>query len=219
MRGLGPVSSAIGTAIVRDLRTISIGFSRMVSMARMGFTAANTVSSPRLTVVNVISDSGEPTTVTDSGDCEAFGVGIGGGCSSGVAALLARGAALFLFRGDGFLVGSSWSTVMAVWSASNTSLGSTLALGAALFLGRPGLRLGVAGVSTVVVVFLLPVVDRRGLVDGAGANSSSLSSIFWVASAISSSDSIIAVRRVAAARRDGRDAMAAYMSKKSERCG
>src|SRR3569833_1338758 len=206
MRALGPVSSMIGTVMVRDLSTMSIGFSKMVSIARMGLTVAG-VSSPgrrwSLALVLVISASGVPGISAGSGEAEGFGVGMGiGGSSSGVVALAALGATLLRIRGDGFLAaGSASTTVMAGWSGSKISLGSTLAA-ARLFLGLPGF-LGVVGSS--VVVFRRPAVERRGLRVGAGAKSSSLSSAIYVAFPVStsSSESIMAVRLVAA-RRDGR---------------
>jgi len=82
-----------------------------------------------------------------------------------------------------------------------------LAAGATLFLGLPGFR-GVVGASAIV--FRRPAVDFRGLrVDCAGSKSSSLlSAASCDASATSSSESITAVRRVAA-RLDGRVDMVA----------
>lgn len=201
MRGIGPLSSTMGMAMVRDFKTMSIGFSRIVSIALTGLTAASRVSSAcrrcSLIVVDVMSASGVlGRSPEGSGDAEGFGVG-SGTSSSGVAALDVLAATLLRFRGEGFFTGSSWSAV-AVRSGSRISLASE---GAILFFGRPRL-LGVAGGSMV-----LRLLCRRGLLLSAtGLNSSSLSSaIFCVVSAAisSSSESITAVLRVAA-RREGR---------------
>ena len=157
------------------------------------------------------------------GDIEAFGVGMGG-CNSGVAALDAPGATLLLvLRTTGFCTLSSWSavevTVCAVWSGSNTSLGSMLELGAMLlFLGRPRRGFGVAGsgVGSCIAVLRRVAVVRRA---GAGVkSSSSSSSTFTGASAISSSEvsTMAAVRRVVR-RVDCRVAMVSVLIKQITR--
>src|SRR6266699_2716433 len=94
MRAFGPVFSTMGTVIVRDFNTISMGFSKMVSIAFIGLTAANVPSGDRccsFRAALVISDSGVPKI---SGDADGLGVGMGGGIS-GVTDPSALGAILF----------------------------------------------------------------------------------------------------------------------------
>lgn len=106
------------------------------------------------------------------------------------------GAALFLFRGDAFLVGDSGSGCM-VCSGSKISEGSMFSL-AVLFLARPPVR-GVA--ATEVVVFRLAAGAFRGLFVGAGMKSSPLSSsILACICSSSSSESTTIFLRVAALR-------------------
>jgi hypothetical protein len=181
-------------------------------------------------MADVMSAKGTLCSCAAAGDTEGFGV-ISGGSSSGVADLLARGATLLRLAWAGFLRGASSSSgavvavvvvvvaVAAVWSGSNTSLGSTMEGGATLLFlgGRPRRLGGAAGsgasadadVEVVVVLLLLLWVARRGLGAGAGVKSSPLSSAAaWGVSAESSSEESTTTCRRAAARRDGRVDMA-----------
>ena len=80
VRAFGPVSSTIGAAMDLDFNTISIGFSKMVSMARIGFTADDWLSAVRGLSLrdSVISARGVPCNSDGSGDCEGCGVGSDG---------------------------------------------------------------------------------------------------------------------------------------------
>ena len=186
-------------------------------MVPKGFAAAAATSTGdilcSLILWFVISPSGMPCRLEGSGDAEGLGVG-NEGVNSGVASLMdLRGATLLRFRGEAFLVGDSGSTTVATDATDATdSSGSRILLASAatLFLAR--LARGAEAVA--VDVFLLPVVDLRGLFAGTGVNSSSLSSLIAGASAISSSssESMMAARWLAAARLDGRVDMVLCLS-------
>ncbi len=57
IRAFGVVFSTTGIVMVRDLRTISIGFSSSVSMALMGLVAASKVSSWSRRVSFIVVDA------------------------------------------------------------------------------------------------------------------------------------------------------------------
>jgi hypothetical protein len=188
-----------------------------------------------LTAVLVISANG--TFWRFAGDTEAFIEG-SGGCSSGVADLVARGATLLRFFLGGVPSSSGDADVVvvvvavvdvdaAVWSGSNPSLGSTMGGGGTLlfFGGRPR-RLGAgagagagAGVGVSAMVLLL-ADGRRGVATGAGVKSSPLSSsssssssslsslVVGVASGVPSSDDDSTIAVRRVARRVGRVDMA-----------
>lgn len=187
IRAFGPVSSTTGAAIERDLSTISIGFSKTVSNALMGLTTEDWLSAVRgrSLRVSVISARGVVCNSEGSGDCDGFGVGIGGGNSGVLELRVPRTGALFLFRGEAFLVGESGAGVIIVASASNISEGSTFSLPPPL-LGRPEV-LGVLAMT--FVVFRLVAGAFRGDFLGAGVKSSSLSSSLILDCASSSSSS------------------------------
>ena len=104
VRAFGPVGSSIwGTVIALDLTTISIGFSRTVSI---GLTFTNSCSFSDVTVCSlivalVISDNGVAWSCEGSGVWDDFGVGKGGGGSADTERRLFLGAAVLLrFRGE-----------------------------------------------------------------------------------------------------------------------
>ena len=201
VRALGPVSSTTGAAIALDLSTISIGFSNMVSIARIGLIADAGSSTGRgLSFrVSVMSASGVEGSTLGSGDCDGAGVGRGGAKSGAVdfRGLRTRAGALLIFLGD-FFVGESGSRIVLCSTGSSISDGSTLSLGTRLLL-----VVVLVVVATEFVVFLRPAGAFRGLFFGAGVKSSSSSiSILVLWSSSSSSESTTTFLRLAP-RRDG----------------
>ncbi len=176
MRAFGPASSTTGAAVDLDFKTISIGFSKTVSIALTGFTMEDWLLDVpgRSLMVFVMSASGTSFGIEGSGDADGFGVGNGGGSSGVVDDLEAFTGALLRFRGEAFLVGDSGPGVI-VCSGSNISEGSMFSF-ATIFFGRPLPRTGKLS-ATVFVVFLLDAGAFLGLFLGAGVKSSSLSSI------------------------------------------
>lgn len=207
VRAFGPVSSTTGAAIDLDFSTMSIGFSKIVSMALMGLIVDASPSAVRGRSFKDSVMSARGVWISDgSGDCEGFGVGSGGG-RSGVADFRGRrtrDGALFILRGDPRLVGDSGSMIVLSSAGSRISDGSISPV-SRLFFPRPVVR-GVA--ATEVVVFLLPAGALRGLRLGAGAgvksSSSSRSILEVIISSSSSSDSMTNFFRAAAALREGR---------------
>jgi hypothetical protein len=202
VRALGPVSCTTGIAFDLDFSTISIGFSRTVSIGLIDLIWELWLSAVRgrSLSVAVISASGALCSWDGSGDIEGCGVGNGGGKSGAGVVRDVRVGALFRLRGDARLdgdSGSGWTDC----SGSNSSVGSIFSL-LSVFLDLPDV-LGVVAIE--LVVFRLDCVCLRGLFCGAGVKSSSLSSSTFCMLCISSSssdDSTTTFRRVAA-RLDG----------------
>lgn len=168
-----------------DFKTISIGFSKTVSIALIGFTRDDWLSAVRgLSLsVSVISANGVPWRFEGPGDTEGCGVGRGGGSSDADDTLDPLIGILFLLCGDSILVEAS-GPCSSLSPVSKICEGSTFSF-ATLFL-RPPARV----VASKFVVFLLDCVDFRGLRFGATAKSSSLSSFtFDCTCSSSSSDS------------------------------
>jgi hypothetical protein len=175
---------------------MSIGFSKMVSIAFIVFTAEVWLSAVRGRSLrdSVMSASGVPWNCEGSGDAEVSGVGNEGGSSGVAEARAARTGALFRLRGEAFFDGDSGSGI-AVWSGSNISEGSMFSF-ARLFFARPPVR-GVFAIEFVVL--RLDWGAFRGLRLGAGVKSSSLStSILDCICSSSPSDSTTTFLRAAA---------------------
>ena len=200
MRGLGPVSSTMGIAMVRDFRTISIGRMSGVSIGLIGFIVlSSAVLGRSLTAVTVMSARGAFCKIDGSGDMLGSGVGIGGGSSfSGATSGLIT---LFRFLGAAFLTGSSIAVAVDITVVSGSST-SEASVGAMLLFGRPR-ALG-AAVAAAGAIDLRERVCLRGLLVWGANSSSSSAACLVIVVFISSSEESTTVRLVAA-RREGRD--------------
>lgn len=146
----------------------------------------------------VMSPKGVLSRCCGSGDMDGAGVGIGGGNSGTTDVLLPR-AVLCLFLGDALFDGDKDASVGAMLSSGSNICDGSISSPVFTLLERV-LLFGVAGTSNVV--FLLAAVFR-GLLFGAGVNSSSSSSSSWPAllgASNSSSDSSMMTFLLAALR-------------------
>lgn len=116
---------------------------------------------------DVMSPSGRVCRLRGSGEFGGSGVGAGGSEGTADDLLFRDGAALFRFRGDAFFVGDAGSLGAMLSSGSNIWLGS---IPSPVFGRRD--RAGFFGEGLMFAVVCLRV-DFRGLLLGAGVNSSS----------------------------------------------
>ena len=215
IRGLGPVgSSTTGAGIALDFITMSIGFSKTVDMEFIfsnsrWLAGAGDFSGPCnavsvLIACAVISANGVLSRCCGSGDMDGAGVGSEGfnsGVSGAIDVRLGLEAILCRLRGDALLDGDEGTSGVAVSSGSNICEGSMFSL--CLVLRVLVLALDEAVTSAIVLRRLS--AGFRGLLFGAGVNSSSSSSSSTVCfGVIASSSDSSTITFLLAALRDGR---------------
>lgn len=199
-RGLGVVSSTWGMTMVRDFSTMSIGLSRTVSKALIGFTVfSRTVSSIgrrwSLPTASVMSANGvwnRP----GSGVAEGLGVAKGaddaGGSRSGVGvaragvgdfaccAAAAGGATLLRFRPGAFFTGACSSMSMAMAVSSGSAFSSCPSWSSGSILGctagsTAGAVIASGSTSSSLMTFFrglprLRVIEPVGVTDWSGSS-------------------------------------------------